>query len=597
MGVKNAMPVWAERMREIFRSETVSQFLLTGNIHDVFPYKGKEEIEFYSLKQYLSDIIFSRFDTILFFDRGKGLRAIKGSDHFNRFLRSTDRYSTVGPESTVQLGGRGRMSPPAGHLPYRSPGQILELIDRFLMAVARSSREKNVSLPTSSAVIIDYANFIIPRGASYQMAGETGANAVRILDWAENPTITGANIATVLISDVVSDLIDAIVDSPFTAKIEIPLPNNQDLKDFIGAVTQAEPAFRKLCRIPVDRLASRFLGLSRIHVKHALLQVLRNDKPVTDDYITLSRKRSIEKECYGKLEFIETQHSLDDIAGHSEVKTWLRNDALLLKRGAKHALPMGYLITGRIGTGKSFLVECFAGECGVPCVVMKNFRDKWVGATEKNLERVFQILKVFGQVVVFIDEADQITGQRTSSGSDSGLSGRIYGMLAKEMSNTANRGKILWVFATSRPDLLEIDLKRQGRLDVHIPLFAAEDPEIQRELMCVIARKMHINLRPGDVKDVAFDDPVTGSQIEGLLVRAVREYELQDRKKRRRSLKRILKSVILEFRPSSQSSRLELMDLLAVRECTDERFLPERFRILKRDDLDERIRHLTRFET
>ena len=54
-------------------------------------------------------------------------------------------------------------------------------------------------------------------------------------------------------------------------------------------------------------------------------------------------------------------------------------------------------------------------------------------------------------------------------------------MLAKEMSDTRNRGRIIWVFATSRPDLLEVDLKRQGRLDVHIPLFAPQTTdELQR---------------------------------------------------------------------------------------------------------------------
>ena len=53
-----------------------------------------------------------------------------------------------------------------------------------------------------------------------------------------------------------------------------------------------------------------------------------------------------------------------------------------------------------------------------------------------------------------VDEADQATGRRGSSEGDAGLSGRIYGMLAKEMSDTSNRSKIIWVFATSRPDLL-----------------------------------------------------------------------------------------------------------------------------------------------
>ena len=135
---------------------------------------------------------------------------------------------------------------------------------------------------------------------------------------------------------------------------------------------------------------------------------------------------------------------------------------------------MGYLIAGRIGTGKTFIVQCWAGELGIPCVVFKNFRDRWVGATESNLEKIFAVLRALGQVVVFVDEADQAAGRREGGDGDSGLSGRVYSMLAKEMSDTRNRGRIIWVFATSRPDLLEVDLKRQGRLDVHIPLFPPE---------------------------------------------------------------------------------------------------------------------------
>ena len=49
---------------------------------------------------------------------------------------------------------------------------------------------------------------------------------------------------------------------------------------------------------------------------------------------------------------------------------------------------MGYLICGPVGTGKSFLAMCAAAEIGIPCVMLKNFRSKYVGETEGNLERV-----------------------------------------------------------------------------------------------------------------------------------------------------------------------------------------------------------------
>ena len=214
------------------------------------------------------------------------------------------------------------------------------------------------------------------------------------------------------------------------------------------------------------------------------------------------------------------------------MKAWLREDAALLKKGALRALPMGYLIAGRIGTGKTFLVQCWAGELGIPCVVFKNFRDRWVGATESNLEKIFAILRALGQVVVFVDEADQAAGKREGGDGDSGLSGRVYSMLAKEMSDTRNRGRIIWVFATSRPDLLEVDLKRQGRLDVHIPLFPPETPQEREALLLAIAKKLKFPLTAEDLPPFTDDLRLGGNELEGVLVRALRIHELSPKPKR-----------------------------------------------------------------
>jgi SpoVK/Ycf46/Vps4 family AAA+-type ATPase len=279
------------------------------------------------------------------------------------------------------------------------------------------------------------------------------------------------------------------------------------------------------------------------------------------------------------------------------VKAWLREDTELLKRGVLRALPMGYLIAGRIGTGKTFLVQCWAGELGIPCVVFKNFRDRWVGATESNLEKIFAILRALGQVVVFVDEADQAAGKREGGDGDSGLSGRVYSMLAKEMSDTRNRGRIIWVFATSRPDLLEVDLKRQGRLDVHIPLFPPETPQEREALLLAIARKLKFPLAAGDLPPFTDGVSLGGNELEGVLVRALRVHELSaaspDAPKR--PIKEILVDLLREVRPNPHTRKLEYMDLVAVKECTDVRFLPPRFRDLTPEDIEARIDELRRF--
>ena len=186
------------------------------------------------------------------------------------------------------------------------------------------------------------------------------------------------------------------------------------------------------------------------------------------------KKRLLERQCHGLLEFIEPKWTLDTVVGHEAAKARLREDAALLKRGALDSLPMGYLLCGPVGTGKSFLAQCVSGEIGVPCVMLKNFRSKYVGETEGNLERVLSVLRAMGPVVVVVDEADAALGSREQDG-DSGTSSRVFAMIAAQMGDTQYRGRIIWMLLTARPDLLPIDLKRQGRAEVHIPLFYPTD--------------------------------------------------------------------------------------------------------------------------
>ena len=80
---------------------------------------------------------------------------------------------------------------------------------------------------------------------------------------------------------------------------------------------------------------------------------------------------------------------------------------------------MGYLICGPVGTGKTYLAECFAGSVGIPCVKLRNFRSKYVGETEGNLEQILTVLRAMGPVVIVIDEADAALGNREAGG-DSG---------------------------------------------------------------------------------------------------------------------------------------------------------------------------------
>jgi hypothetical protein len=575
--MNSGLPAWAEEMRDLFKSGSVSQFMLHGNVFDTVSAPGLLEPRLFSLGAFLDEIMFEQYDVILHYDRGKGIRATRGADDWGEWLKLA-----LGEQSSnlVQL---------------REPGAAMELMDRYLLRTLnlQSLRGRDY-VPHKIAVIIEFAEFVIPRGDPLQLGGAFSSNVVKALGWANDPAILRSDIVTVLIAEGLHDLNNLVVDNPHAATLNIPLPGEQEMSDYVtmlGNTTLRElPAKSEL---PMDVLGRRLSGLSRVGAHTVLARALRNEQPITASWLIRMKKERIEKECRDLLEFLESPFTLDNLSGADAVKAWLREDTELMRRGVFYALPMGYLITGRIGTGKTFLIQCWAGELGIPCVIFKNFRDRWVGATESNLEKIFSILKALGQVVVFVDEADQAAGKREGGDSDSGLSGRVYAMLAKEMSDTRNRGRIIWVFATSRPDLLEVDLKRQGRLDVHIPLFPPETPEEMHRLFFSIARKLKVELAESDIPEMPKGLVLGGNEIEGILVRALRIQVLASQPQR--LLRDVLAEVLQEIRPSAHRLKLEYMDLVAVKECTDSRFLPERFRAMGPDELEQRIEELRRF--
>ena len=566
------LPRWAAEMRDLCRSGSAAQFLLHGNVFDVVPAAGK----LLSVPAFLEQMMFATYDVVLRYDRSRGVRATRGADDWGDWLQGA-----LGKEaSTLSL--------------TREPGAALELIDRYLLRTLNLQGLPGAAAPRRIAVIIEVAEFVVPRGDAAHLGGPFAANTVKVLGWANDPAIVHSNIVTVLISEGLHDLSELVVENPHAASLHLPLPDEDEMVAYIRTLAAAQfPELEARSDVPLDTTARRLTGLSRVGARTAIALAMGNDRRITSTWLGSIKKDLIEREGQGLLDFVESPFTLDNVAGHDAVKAWLREDAELLKRGSLRALPMGYLIAGRIGTGKTFLVQCWAGELGIPCVVFKNFRDRWVGATESNLEKIFAILRALGQVVVFVDEADQASGRREGGDGDSGLSGRVYSMLAKEMSDTRNRGRILWVFATSRPDLLEVDLKRQGRLDVHIPLFPPETAEEREALLLAIAKKLKLPLTAEDLPPFTDDVTLGGNELEGVLVRALRVHELSPEP--RKPLREVLAEVIKDVRPNPHTRKLEYMDLVAVKECTDVRFLPPQYRELTPEELETRIDALRRF--
>src|SRR5207344_944701 len=347
------------------------------------------------------------------------------------------------------------------------------------------------------------------------------------------------------------------------ATIEVPLPDQGGRETFIKASPGASRGggsdgidgidLRDFSDFDALELSKLTAGISLADLNVMIQSAREGGRRLDAAAFRTLKKRLLERQCRGLLEFIEPKWTLDTVVGHEAAKARLREDAALLKRGALDSLPMGYLLCGPVGTGKSFLAQCLSGEIGVPCVILKNFRSKYVGETEGNLERVLSVLRAMGPVVVVVDEADAALGSREQDG-DSGTSSRVFAMIAAQMGDTQYRGRIIWMLLTARPDLLPIDLKRQGRAEVHIPLFYPTDPDEIRKMFVILAKKLGSKVLPEDVPPISQRGQLSEADIEGMVGRAWRVSLLKGAD---HVTKEALADVIAQFMPSTQGFERE----------------------------------------
>jgi SpoVK/Ycf46/Vps4 family AAA+-type ATPase len=378
-----------------------------------------------------------------------------------------------------------------------------------------------------------------------------------------------------LLSENLNDLHPLLANNPQSARIIIPLPQADALRPALDHLATLYPLALAPFSADLDQPAAALAGAS-LHSIETLLQQRQHHKQALQpaDLITI-KKELVEKDANGLIEFLKPDRTLDDLYGIESIKTWLRQDIDLWKQGDLAALPMGYLFCGPVGTGKTFLVECLAGEAGVPVVKMKNFRDKWVGSTESNLEKIFRLLEALGRCIVFVDEADQALGRRNADSGDSGVNGRIYGMMAEQMSNSRNRGKILWALATSRPDLVEVDLKRPGRIDVKIPLFPTTTAQESYALIRALCKRRQVLLPEVMPAPLEANMPnlLTPGAAEALAVKVYRMLRTAHPEPLA-ALEHALQDYQAPVAPEIIAEQIKL----AVAEATDLSFVPQIFR-------------------
>ncbi len=556
---------WALELARRWNGGTYSLFVLHGNIFDLFPVQDNSHLNYVPLKTFLVRRLFPERACLLFYDISGGLSFGTG-DMQKRFFEWLEVYDSVENTNFHEAG------------PPRDFIRLAPLLRRFFLRVAEEKEKwKGVTL------IIDFPEKLIPATEEASASVDERMNLVTFLNWAAAPEMAKLDIGVILVTESAGELNARLLQNPYVAQVRIDLPDAEERLRFLQsgwaeAMADGKPSSEWCDFTPAD-LAARTAGLNLLRIRHFIAEAIRNGARVTQEHVTTSKKRLIEEFCQGLVRFKDPKPgvNLDRVATHTAAKKRLRELAWLIQKGKTDVLERGILVPGRVGVGKSFLIDCFASECSLPVMEMGEFRSKWVGDTERQQARILMTIRALGPVIVVVDEADAVFGSREEEG-DSGVSGRVFAAFAAHIGDSTLRGRELWVAMTSRPDLLSIDMKRQGRFGLCIPLFPAQGPDDVLELFGTVARVKNIQLSEpilAYIRENLGKQPLTGSDVESIVIRGKERAVLagRDNDVQRGDLEEAVSSFIDPLDPGL----LALQELAAVLACSDRRYLPEHY--------------------
>ncbi|GAB3258895.1 ATP-binding protein [Chitinimonas naiadis] len=570
------LPAWAELLRERYLAGEACVFILHGNVFDSYALGDG-----YATLPRVLDAVLARKDSLLELSLAQGVRIVRSQ----QTLRTLDGLQEKG------LGG------------------ALQYLEGHMRA------------SSNTAVVVPYAETIFPAAETHFLSFEERAAVSTLHRWSLDEVLGKSDSIIVLVAESLTALAPSLLSNPRVVAIDLGLPDEATRADAIGKFAPGQSAAQiariaeqtaglrlvQIAGIVSDggradglgeeerrryitellgdaadaaRRAGEFARVTAGMTKQAIQALIAPTAPVDTTAadgevmaIIRRRKREIlEKECSGLIEFIEPKHSLEVVGGNAAIKTELLRVAKALREGDTRRAPMGLLAVGPMGSGKTFVIKAFLKEAGLNGVMLKNFRSQWVGATESNLERVLAMVKVMGPVALVIDEGDRSFGSR-SEDSDGGTSSRVIARLKAFMSEPENRGQVLFILMTNRPDKLDIDIKRPGRLDVKLPFFYAQSGEERVEIVQALFGRHGLTWGGTDAQRLQSCERLEGysnADLEAVVLLAAASISDEGTLIGPEHFDR----AVADFMPPQDRNMVRYMELLAALECSRRSWLP-----------------------
>ena len=311
-----------------------------------------------------------------------------------------------------------------------------------------------------------------------------------------------------------------------TARFTLDLPGPDELKSAVKRVvaecSRARPVSMALSPADLDRLVDRLRGFTVFEAERAITQAILRDNTLDAkdiDFIIDLKKEILRKD--GVLEYISPEENLAEVGGFKNLKAWLEKRKKAFAPEAKQfgiESPKGILLLGTQGCGKTLVARAVAREWGLPLLKMEPGRlyDKYIGESEKNLDKALRMAEQMAPCVLMIDELEKGLSYNPGGDSDAGLSKRVFGRMLAWLQD---RKAPVFVVATSNDiNQLPPELTRKGRFD---EIFFVDLPnaEERKEIFAVHLRKRKRDPKLFDLECLAAaSEGFSGAEIEQAVV-------------------------------------------------------------------------------
>ena len=312
-----------------------------------------------------------------------------------------------------------------------------------------------------------------------------------------------------------------------------------------------------------DFVKNRLKGLPIVHGDEISVMILGNSM---DFKIAKTSPKGVVKIDRTTILSISTETSVDrkvrvtyeEVGGlRREIKAMreivelpLKHPELFVRLGIEpHS---GILLYGPPGCGKTLLAKVIASESEANMFPINGpeIMNKYYGETEAKLRDIFKEAKDNSPSIIFIDEIDAIAPKREEAYGD--VEKRVVAQLLALMDGLNDRGNVIVLGATNRPDSIDPALRRPGRFDREFEI-SVPNEDGRLEILEIYTRSMPIS-EDIDLKDLSSElHGYTGADIKSLC----REAALK-------SIRRYLPEIDLETEkiPSEvlQSMQIKLID-------------------------------------